>query len=204
MIAQLHSSYVETSTHPIVNSDIISILATSHVAGTPWHCTFNARTLVGVAISSHYRILHQLVGDGAAQLLGICHQPLHLAAVGDGPKHFGPLMVQSAHHDMDPLTKGKFGGLRSVFATELSSFSQCRVSQVRQGQGKTRLTIEVISVYRSCPYDPSHFFTRCFNHIRSFTWKHLMSCNNHNIKCRKVTSEFRPCVLSLASLLFLS
>ena len=42
------------------------------------HRTFNAGALIGVAISCHHRILHQLVRDWAAEILGVCHQPLHL------------------------------------------------------------------------------------------------------------------------------
>ena len=44
----------------------------------PHCCTFNAGALISVAISCHYRILHQLVRDRAAKLFGVCHQPLHL------------------------------------------------------------------------------------------------------------------------------
>ena len=42
------------------------------------HRTFNAGALVGVAISCHHRILHQLVRDRAAEILRVRHQPLHL------------------------------------------------------------------------------------------------------------------------------
>ena len=68
-------------------SSFIRLIYSSTHPVQPWRflccwkqhcCTFNAGALIGVAISCHYRILHQLMRDRAAKLFGVCHQPLYL------------------------------------------------------------------------------------------------------------------------------
>ena len=148
------------------------------------HRTFNAGALVGVAISCHHWILHQLVRDGAAEILRVRHQPLHLKK----------MLLENWF-----LAKLEFPGGFGVFVV-VSSCEECqsvaanRAFWVNQ-PGVTGKKGIVLFLFSSATLSYAIFA------IPNLT---LKKTQPNGFKC-KVTSNPRPCALSpLWSLLSLS
>ena len=159
----------------------------SHVApNLTGHRTFNAGALIGVAISCHHWILHQLVRDRAAEILRVCHQPLHLQKKTRLEHWF--------------LAKLEFPGGFGVFVV-LSSCEECQFSAANRLSCVNQRRVTVKKGILLFLFSSAHAFLRyvCYpeSHIEKNPQPDVCRC--------KVTSNPRPCALSpLWSLLSLS